>query len=123
MPPNPWLSWLRRLRHDLVKRALWPARDLVDGGARPTAADAVALRAGLAELVAPDGSPTTARALWRRFRADAPPEVPPPALDAFEQALEAAVQAVDSLPPGEAARVVLRLDPAFQELARHVDGA
>ena len=120
MPSHPWLS---RLRHDLVKRALWPARDLVDAGTQPTAADAAALRAGLTELVAPDGSPTTARDLWRAFRADAPPGVPATALDAFERVLEAAVQAVAAQPPGEAAHVVLRLDPAFQELARHVDGA
>lgn len=120
MPPHPWLG---RLRHDLVKRVLWPARDLVESGAAPTAAEAAALRAGLADLVAPDGSPTTARDLWRRFRADVPPAVPAAALDAFEQALEAADTAVATRPPDEAAQVVLRLEPAFQELARHVDAA
>lgn len=120
MPAPPWLS---RLRHDLVKRVLWPARDLVDAPTSPTAAEAAALRAGLVDLIAPDGSPATARALWRRFRADAPAAVPAAALDAFEQALEAAATAVESRPPAEAAQVVLRLEPAFQELARHVDAA
>jgi hypothetical protein len=119
MVTHPWLG---RLRHDLVKRVLWPARDLVDAGAPPTAAETAALRAGLTELVAPDGSPTTARDLWRRFRADAPSRVPVVALDAFEQALEAADTAVGTRPPAEAAQVVLRLETAFQDLARHVDG-
>jgi hypothetical protein len=120
MASHPWLS---RLRHDLVKRVLWPARDLLDAGAPPTAAEAAALRAGLADLVAPDGSPTTARDLWRRFRAEAPPRIPAAALEAFEQALAAAEAAVATRPPDEAAPVVLRLEPAFQELARHVDAA
>jgi|WetSurMetagenome_2_1015567.scaffolds.fasta_scaffold1003961_1 hypothetical protein len=120
MPSHPWVS---RLRHDLVKRALWPARDLLDAGVPPTAAEAAALRAGLHDLIAPDGSPATARELWRRFRADAPATVPAAALDAFEQALEDAATAVDSRPPAEAAQVVLRLEPAFQDLARHVDAA
>ena len=96
MPSHPWLS---RLRHDLVKRVLWPARDLVDAGVPPTAAEAAALRAGLVDLIAPDGSPATARDLWRRFRADAPSSVPAAALDAFEQALEAAATAVAARPP------------------------
>ena len=120
MPSHPWVS---RLRHDLVKRVLWPARDLVDAGVPATPAEAAALRAGLGDLIAPDGSPATARDLWRRFRAEAPAGVPAAALDAFEQALEAAATAVESLPPAEAAQVVLRLEPAFQELARHVDAA
>jgi hypothetical protein len=120
MPSHPWLS---KLRHDLVKRVLWPARDLVDAGTAPTAAEAAALRAGLVDLIAPDGSPATARDLWRRFRADAPAHVPAAALEAFEQALAAAEAAVTTRPPAEAAHVVLRLEPAFQELARHVDAA
>jgi len=120
MPPSPWLS---RLRHDLVKRVLWPARDLLDSGVPPTAVEAVALRAGLHDLIAPDGSPATARDLWRRFRAEAPAGVPAAVLDAFEQALAAAAAAVESRPPAEAAQVVLQLEPAFQELARHVDAA
>ena len=120
MTSHPWLS---RLRHDLVKRVLWPARDLLDSGAPPTAAEAAALRAGLHDLIAPDGSPATARDLWRRFRAEAPPQVPAVALDAFEQALAAAETAVATRPPAEAAQVVLLLEPAFQELARHVDAA
>ena len=119
MPTHPWLS---RLRHDLVKRVLWPARDLLDSGVAPTAAEAAALRAGLHDLVAPDGSPATASDLWRRFRMDAPASVPAAALDAFEQALTAAETAVATRPPDEAAQVVLRLEPAFQELARHLDG-
>jgi hypothetical protein len=118
MASHPWLS---RLRHDLVKRVLWPARDLLDAGIEPGTAEAAALRAGLADLVAPDGSPTTARDLWRRFRADAPPHLPAALLDAFEQALDAAETAVATRPPAEAAHVVLRLEPAFQELARHLD--
>jgi hypothetical protein len=119
MPLDPWLA---RLRHDLVKRALWPARDLLDAGAPPSAADAAALRAGLSEIVAGDGTPTTALDLWRSLRATAPPALTATALDAFEAVLRAAVAAVASAAPTAAAHEVLRLDPAFHDLARALDG-
>lgn len=67
--------WLQRLRHDLVKRASWPARDLaalLSDGAAPTARDVRALRAGLLDLRGPAGEPVEAQALVADLAAAAP---------------------------------------------------
>ena len=90
--------WLQRLRHDLVKRALWPARDLratlAEGGSA-TPADLVALRAGLFDLRAPDGAPCDALALLSCLRDLAPEETLArlaPGLLALEAAVREAQQ-------------------------------
>ncbi len=49
--------WLLALRHDLVKRAVWPARDLRDTGGR----DRAALRRGLTQLTDAEGAPVTVK--------------------------------------------------------------
>jgi len=123
--------WLKRLRHDLVKRAVWTARDLRETGAAPTAADLRALRSGLRELVDPEGQAIDARSLWALLRADAPPEAladpeVQAAADAFSAALEAADLAVASLEgqparAPEALETVLKLEPAFEGLARSMN--
>ncbi len=106
---HPWLS---RLRHDLVKRAVW--------------ADLLRLRRGLLELRDEDGRALTATALWERLRAQAP-AVRAAALDAFGGALREAESAVSSL-PGRAGSwraaldAVLRIEPAFANLARTLEG-
>lgn len=105
---HPWLS---ALRHDLVKRALWPARDLRDSGGR----DVAALRRGLFELVDADGAPATAAALFAQMRASAP--CPPAACDAFAAALQHAVSALDE-PWPRPLEAVLGLEDAFAALAR-----
>jgi hypothetical protein len=95
-------AWLQRLRHDLVKRALWPARDLralLDQGRGPAAADAAALRAGLFDLRDPEGNPCDAAALLARLREDAPPTLDPAALEAFAAALAEAQAAVGACVP------------------------
>ncbi len=120
---HPWLS---RLRHDLVKRAVWPARDLRDAPGEPGPADLLRLRRGLLELRDEDGRALTATALWERLRAQAP-AVPAAALDAFGGALREAEGAVSSL-PGRAGSwraaldAVLRIEPAFANLARTLEG-
>ena len=103
--------WLAALRHDLVKRAGWPARDLRDTGGR----DVAALRRGLLELVDAEGAPTTADALFARMRADSP--CPAAACDAFAAALAAAVSAL-SEPWPRPLQAVLALEDAFAALAR-----
>lgn len=99
-------GWLARVRHDLVKRLVWPARDRRDAGGVPAPGELVAA------LVDDEGAPTTAAALWAELAAEGPPERE--ALTRFRAALEAAVAA------GAAGDVdgVLALEPAFDRLAR-----
>ena len=99
-------GWLARVRHDLVKRLVWPARDRRDAGGAPAPGELVAA------LVDDEGAPTTAAALWAELAAEGPPESE--ALTRFGAALEAAVAA------GTAGDVdgVLALEPAFDRLAR-----
>jgi hypothetical protein len=106
--------WLRALRHDLVKRAVWPARDLRDSGER----DAEALRRGLMQLCDAEGRPITAEALFERMRQGAP--CPTPACDAFAAALQTAVSALD-LPWPAPLAAVLALEDAFSTLARSLE--
>ena len=103
--------WLTALRHDLVKRALWPARDLRDGGGR----DVDALRRGLFELVDAEGAPVAAEALFAQMRASAP--CPAAACDAFAMALRGAVSALDRPWPAPL-QAVLALEDAFDALVR-----
>ena len=119
---HPWLS---RLRHDLVKRAVWPARDLRDAGREPGPADLLQLQRGLLDLRDEAGEVVTASALWKRFRAEAP-DVAAAELDAFGAALAEAERAVSAL-DGErrewrpALDAVLRIEPAFAGLARTLE--
>jgi len=119
---HPWLS---RLRHDLVKRAVWPARDLRDASREPGPADLLQLRCGLLDLRDEDGGALSATKLWERLRAEAP-ALPKAALDAFGGALQDAENAVSSL-PGRAGSwraaldAVLRIEPAFANLARTLE--
>jgi hypothetical protein len=120
---HPWLS---RLRHDLVKRAVWPARDLRDASGEPGPADLMQLRRGLLDLRDEDGRALTATDLWKRLRAEAP-ALPAAALDAFGGALREAEGAVSNLPGGPgswraALDAVLRIEPAFAKLARTLEG-
>jgi|SRR6266446_3265793 len=119
---HPWLS---RLRHDLVKRAVWPARDLRDAPREPGPADLLQLRRGLLDLRDDDGRALTARDLWERLRRDAP-AVPPTALDAFGDALLEAERSVSGLGESKgswraALDAVLRIEPAFANLARSLE--
>ena len=105
--------WLAQVRHDLVKRAVWPARDLRDSGER----DPALLRRGLLALSDDEGAPITARALWARLSASAPPGAD---CAAFSAALAAAEGGLALLWPAPLAPV-LALEDAFEALARSVD--
>jgi hypothetical protein len=82
-------AWLARLRHDLVKRLLWPARDRRELGGAPEAGELVP------GLIDGEGRPVDAEALWAAMRADAPPAIAAEAraLDAFQAALSRALAA------------------------------
>ncbi len=105
-------AWLARVRHDLVKRLLWCARDRRDlgGPVRPGE-----LRAA---LVDDEGRPIMANALWEALVADAPAALTPHVRRAFAEAVAVAERAAlaDDLAP------VLALETAFDVLARAVKG-
>jgi hypothetical protein len=106
------VRWLGRLRHDLVKRMLWPARDRRDAGGTAGPGELVPT------LVDDEGGPIEAAALWALLRADAPAGAPSAALDRFgEEVVGAARAAMRSDLEG-----VLALEGAFDELARIVNG-
>jgi hypothetical protein len=107
MPLDPG-SWLARVRHDLVKRLLWPARDRRDAGGAPAPGELSP------DLVDEEGRPVTAEALWAALASEAPPGA---ALAAFEEALGRAVAAAAA---GDVAGV-LALDGAFEALARSLE--
>jgi len=102
-------AWLARVRHDLVKRLVWPARDRRDVGGPVAPGELVAA------LVDEEGRPTDAGALWAALAGEAPPgaDLPP-----FGRALQQAVAAAqaDDLPG------VLALEAAFAALARSLEG-
>lgn len=108
---SPGRAWLARVRHDLCKRLLWPARDRRDLGG--------AVRPGelVVALTDDEGRAATAVELWQGLRAAAPPAVPAAALEAFGAAVAAVAAAAtrDDLPG------VLALDAAFDTLARNVN--
>jgi hypothetical protein len=99
-------DWLRRLRHDLVKRLLWPARDRADLGGAPAAGELVP------RLLDDEGQPIAPEALWLALRAQAPAKADAPALDEFARALARATAAARS---GDVTGV-LALEGAFQTL-------
>jgi hypothetical protein len=105
-------AWLARLRHDLVKRLLWPARDRSEMGGAAAPGELVP------SLIDGEGRPVTAEALWRAMRADAP-ALPAAALDAFEAALGRALAAAAA---GDVARV-LAFEADVEALVRSLDGA
>ena len=113
--------WARRLSHDIVKRAVWAARDLRSLEGAPAPADVAALRRGLYDLRDEEGAPATARTLWERMRAEVPRKTPE--VDRFSEALEEAHKAVDALPDGfsKAIVAVLQIEERFEELARSLD--
>jgi len=109
--PLAWGEWVRRVRHDLVKRLLWPARDRRDMGGPVRPGELVAA------LLDDEGAPATAEAVWADLRAAAPaPEHP--ALGAFEPALLAALAAARA----DDLAGVLALEAAFDRLIEDLAG-
>src|SRR5262245_53834303 len=100
-------DWLSRLRHDLLKPLLWPARDRREMGGNPAPRELVPA------VIDGEGRPIAAAALWAALRADAPPGL---ALEAFDAALGRALAAADA---GDVAGV-LALEAEIDALARLV---
>jgi hypothetical protein len=100
-------AWLARVRHDLLKPLLWPARDRRELGGVPAAGELEPA------LVDEEGRAIGAPALWAALRADAPAGL---ALDAFDAALASALAAARA---GDVAGV-LALEPAAEALAKLV---
>ena len=106
-------GWLARVRHDLVKRMLWPARDRRELGGRAAPGELVAT------LIDDEGRAVTAETCWASLRADAPDGVSSVALERFADAVratEAAARAGD-------VDGVLALDAAFAALVQNVKDA
>jgi hypothetical protein len=102
-------AWLSRVRHDLVKRLVWPARDRRDAGG-------TAVRGELApRLIDNEGQAATPQDVWADLAADAPPGAD---LDAFAAALARAVAAAAD----DDVIGVMELEAAFERLARSLDG-
>jgi hypothetical protein len=107
--------WLARLHHDLVKRALWPARDRRDLGGP--------VRPGELRVRLPDdeGREVSLGEAWRALRTEAPADLDVEALDAFA----AAVTAAETGAARDDLDAVLALDAAFDllsKVARNVKG-
>ena len=99
--------WLAQVRHDLVKRLLWAARDRRGLGG-PVGPGELA-----AALIDDEGVPVTAAALWRSLRSAAPETLGGAVLDAFGTAVDAAVLAARA----DDVDGVLNLEAAFAVLA------
>jgi hypothetical protein len=104
--------WLGRVRHDLLKRLVWPARDRRDVGGAPAAGELVA------RLLDDEGAPTTPHALWAALVAEGPGgEASADAIRRFGGALTRAVSAASA----DDVDGVLALEPAFDELAHSLE--
>ena len=102
-------DWLARVRHDLVKRLVWPARDRRDVGGAPATGELSP------RLIDDEGAPISAEALWAALAADAPAGAD---LAAFADAVARAHAAADAGDvPG-----VIALEEAFAHLARSLEG-
>lgn len=102
-------AWLARVRHDLVKRLVWPARDRRDVGGDPAPGELAP------RLIDEEGRPTTAADLWAALAAEAPPGAD---LAAFASAVTRATAAADA---GDV-HGVIALEAAFTALARSLEG-
>ena len=113
--------WAARLRHDIVKPAVWAARDLRSLEGTPSAADVAALRNGLYDLRDEEGAVVDARSLLEQMRLKAPRNTPE--VEQFSAAIEEAQTAVDALPMDFAAAIsaLLRIEERFEALARSLD--
>ena len=102
-------AWLSRVRHDLVKRLVWPARDRRDAGGMPVTGELAP------RLIDNEGRAATPQDVWADLAADAPPGAD---LETFAAALARAVAAAEA----DDVAGVMELEAAFERLARSLDG-
>src|SRR5690242_12660825 len=101
-------EWLARVRHDLVKRLVWPARDRRDVGGSPAPGELAP------DLIDEEGRAITAEDLWTALAAEAPPGAD---LTAFGAAVRRAAAAARA---GDVAGVIA-LEAAYAELAHSLN--
>lgn len=121
MEPHESSRWLARVKHDLVKRMVWPARDLADTASPCTPPNIQLLRDGALDLRNDDGDTTDAVQLWQTLVRDAPGCVLPQALERFGLAVAHAQQAVLGVSPHEWHQTLctlLALEQAFETLSQ-----
>jgi hypothetical protein len=94
---------LAKVRHDLIKRLLWVARDCRELGRKPKPGELVAT------LLDEEGLPIAAYALWDRLREEAPVGLP---LAEFGTALSNSIAAAER----DDLEGVLSLEGAFETL-------
>jgi hypothetical protein len=104
-------AWLGRVRHDLVKRLVWPARDRRDMGGAPDPGELSP------RLIDEEGRAITPAALWAVMAAEAPEVVSSEVLDAFAAAIATAQAAAAS---GDVDGVIA-LEAAFDSLSRGLE--
>ncbi|HXI37600.1 MAG TPA: hypothetical protein VNH80_11875 [Burkholderiales bacterium] len=102
-------EWLARVRHDLVKRLVWPARDRRDVGGEPAPGELAP------DLIDDEGRAVTASALWTALAADAPAGAD---VASFATAVARAAAAAEA---GDV-QGVIALEDAFAALARSLEG-
>lgn len=100
-----WQEWLRRVRHDLLKPLLWPARDRRDMGG-PVEPGELVVRL----LVNSEGQPVPPQDLWAALKREAPG--PHAALARFQLALMRVLAAAQH----NDLQGVLALESAFDQL-------
>ena len=101
-------EWLARVRHDLVKRLVWPARDRRDIGGAPRAGELAP------DLIDEEGQPISAEALWTALAAEAPAGAD---LTAFGAAVERAAAAARA----DDVQGVIALEAAYADLAHSLN--
>lgn len=113
------------MHHDLVKRALWAARDLRQAGAKPGSQDWPLLRRALYDLCDEDGRPCDAQTLWAHFLSQVPPTFDRQRLLRVTAAVQKAqtIATPPSCPgensPEELIEALLELGVAIAELTSH----
>jgi len=101
-------EWLARVRHDLVKRLVWPARDRRDMGGSPKPGELAP------DLIDEEGQAIGADALWAALASEAPSGAD---LDTFAAALTRATAAADA---GDVEGVIA-LEAAYTDLAHSLN--
>lgn len=106
-----WQEWLRRVRHDLIKRVLWPARDRRDMGG-PVEPGELVVRL----LVDEEGQPVPPQELWAHLKRQAPGAHP--GLARLQMALLRSLRAAER----NDLQGVLDLESTFEQLAPEIAG-
>jgi hypothetical protein len=106
-----WQPWIARVRHDLLKRVLWPARDRRDMGGPVQPGELV-----VSLVVNDEGQRIPPQDLWAALKREAPDAHP--GLPGLQTALMRALRAAQR----DDLQGVLALEGAFDQLALELAG-